>query len=420
MSDHLKEQVSKLFAETTEAPDALPQRISPRNQRIGLTGDSSRDIIPEAKRSRLHSPLLQFVGLLAFLIPIGFTVKSCFAPSTSVVKPSQTQLAGVAPAQAAPPVIVCGPKNESNPVCQLQKINANNLIKNQKGSILPQQVLSKQKSTPAPKLSSPKPPTQFVTKIIRLRPSDSPSPRQFSQSFSPPPSRPRTFARPYRQAITQPRQTLTPEQQWEEQSRAGVTSSSNENSFSPEPAYVAENSTEIEVTDGGNSSGAFQGRPKAEGAGELITPIQLTSDIDASQEEYEIKVTKAVGALPEGTIVYAKIDGTPSQSGLITLTPTRSSQGDVSAIKLKSTKDGKFKAALKGTGKGFWNTAATILFGGARIAMGGLFGGGGALNDIAQSTSGQALSAGQSALQSGRRQAYFEVSKGTDVKIISY
>ena len=410
MANIVEEEVDKLFA------DRDKQKQNPRTQKVVIPPDKLREIIPEAKRSRLHSPPLQFVGLLVVLLPLAFVVQKCVAPNDSkkvAIQPIQ----GVAlPAQASTPTVICGPANENDPTCKLRKLQAANSISDHKAKVQP--VMPTTKPTPSAIPTS---------RISRVPYSQVPQQYRSQQSFQPVQ---RAYVQPIRQPAVfapQPQQQkrqATAEQIWESMAKDGVSSSGG-NSFTPpgsEPDYVNDSGTSVATGTPVDLAPSFKGKPKAEGEGQLTEPIQLTSDIDASQEEYEIKVTKAFSNFPDGTILYAKIDGTPSQAGFINLQLVGSSQGDISGqtIEIKKPSGGMLKASMKGTGRGIGNTIASILFGGVRIAMGGVFGGGGALNSIGQNASNEGISAAQNAFQNRRAAPYFELSKGTTVKFLVY
>jgi len=403
MSDPLKDQVDKLF-ENTEKPK------NPRTAKVHIAPENLREIIPEAKRSKLHFPPFQVLGILAIVLPLAFVVRSCVVPGTPEKVTLQTQ--AIPQAQAATSTVICGPANQTDPVCQLRKMQADQALKSQENVIK-----ASPTSTPTPAVK--KIPTTQISRVpysqvpqeYRSQPvfrrqviQSQPQPQPISQA-------PIAMAAPPRNA----------EAIWNEMARDGVTGAEN-NSFvppSPEPAYTQDlDTTEIPQTSGQS----FKGKPKAEGEGKLTQPIQLTSDVDAAEEEYEINVTKGFSNFPEGTKLYAKIDGVPSQAGFIKLRLVGSSLGELPSqpIEIKKPDGSKLKASMKGTGRGIGNTIASILFGGVRIAMGGILGGGGALNAIGQNASNEGISAAQNAFQNRRAAPYFELSKGTTVKFLVY
>lgn len=406
---HLKEEVNKLFEDRKSVSETKPID-NPRTRKISYPQGGLQDIAVEPKRSRLYSPPWQFLGLAVVLIPLIFVVKSCIAPGTSAPKPEQ-QLTGVArTAQAA---VICGPANQTDPYCELQRIKGDQNVQERKSKLTPP-------PQPPPTVKPPQRIVRQVPQVVRI----AQAPQQYQSQFQPQPVfrqqvRQRPFSAPVRE-----RRSASAEQIWESMSKDGVSSSGG-NSFTPpvqDAAYVSENGTQAAMTAPIDLAPSFKGKPKGEGEGKLMEPVQLTADVDAAEEEYEIKVTKAFAGYPEGAILYAKIEGTPSQAGFITLRPVGSSQGDISSqnIEIKKPDGGMIKASMKGTGRGIGNTIASILFGGVRIAMGGIFGGGGALNSIGQNASNEGINAAQNAFQNRRAAPYFEVSKGTTVKILLY
>lgn len=401
----LKEEVNKLFEDRKSVSDPID---NPKTRKINYPQGGLQDIVVEPKRSRLYSPPWQFLGLAVILVPLMFGIKSCIAPGTPTAK-NEPQLTDVTrPVQAA---VICGPANQTDPYCELQRMKGDQNVQDRKSKLI---------SQPSP-LPTVKPPQRIVRQlpqVVRI----AQAPQQYQSQPQPvfrQQAASQSFAAPAKE-----RRSASAEQIWESMSKDGVSSSGG-NSFTPpvqESAYVSENGAQTAMTSPIDLAPSFKGKPKGEGKGKLMEPVQLTADVDAAEEEYEIKVTKAFAGYPEGTILYAKIEGTPSQAGFINLRPVGSSQGDISSqtFEIKKPDGGMIKASMKGTGRGIGNTIASILFGGVRIAMGGIFGGGGALNSIGQNASNEGINAAQNAFQNRRAAPYFEVSKGTTVKILLY
>jgi len=404
MADIVKNELDKLFAESEKTTQ------NPRTQKVKIEPEKLREIIPEAKRSKLNFPPLQFAGLLLVLLPIAFAVTKCVAPGNP--HKVEVQPMTVLPAQASTTTVICGPANEQDPTCKLRKLQAENSIAEQKGKIKPPPGTS---AKPLPKA----PPTM---KISSLPPSQVPQQYRSQPTFRRDPQRSFPQQNFIQRSSVPPVQKQDAETIWNQMSKDGVTGGGG-NNFTPpssEPEYVSDLAINSQEASSMPAAQSFKGEPKSQGEGVLETPIQLTSDRDAANDEFKIRVTKAVGAIAPGSFIYAKIEGTPSQAGFIELKPVGSPQGDVASVEIKKSDGSLLKAKMKGTGRGFLNTVATILFGGARIAMGGFFGGGGALNSMAQNASNEAINAGQSAFQNRRAAPYFEISKGTTVKLLQY
>jgi hypothetical protein len=161
------------------------------------------------------------------------------------------------------------------------------------------------------------------------------------------------------------------------------------------------------------------------GEGKIIDPIIWAQDFDISGQEYPIQITKPIGSLSKGAIIYVQLDSaSTSASGLVNLRPTRSDQGDVSGLRITATSGAPLQAKIKGRGgSGFFDKATQVLLGGLQVAANQ------ALSDsddfvstVGSGITSSAISSvrGNSGNSRNGRQSFFEISKGTTVKITSY
>ena len=105
------------------------------------------------------------------------------------------------------------------------------------------------------------------------------------------------------------------------------------------------------------------------------------------------------------------------------LRATRSDQGDVTGLKIMATSGAPLQAKIKGRGgNGFLGTVGNILLGGVQVAANqALSDSNDVLSSVGSGVASSALSNVRSNLNNGRRgQGFFEIPKGTTVKITAY
>jgi hypothetical protein len=419
--DLVQSQVNQLFGvRDKNEKSTLPSAPT-------LSSKALREIVPEPERPLLSKigPQLGLVG--GGLLIITIVLKNLvFGTGENTVKAPVAEVA-----QASTTTLGCDPRQPSSYACiqkELSDRRAKDHLENQKVAI---KDITKSPVPPKPSnvVSVAKVParSQPPHVVERVRVVQAPS-RLGSNSY-------RSMSQPqlYR-PIPSVKSNTPPEQLWNELAKDGVTSVSGNNSFSPssDPSYSQSSSEPVYVSDVSpvsiqpsaaptpiaSSSLSSTMSTEESGKGKLMRPIRLASDFDASQIEYEIKVTKAVSNIPKGATIFAQIDGNPSQSGLVMLRPTRSSSGEIGNLRIESSSGGELVAKLKGTGSGFGNQLVSILFGGARLAIGQALEGDSILNGMGQQAASGLLANGQSSFQGRQgRQPYLEVPQGTTVKI---
>lgn len=427
-----------------QIPATPPKTIQPQ-----LSQASIRQLTPEENKSFLASAKVQIFVVCGVLIIGAIAIKQIAFGS----KASTTVIDPIKPVQATTAIDCDNAVFKSDPRCIVQenaKLKAQNDINN-KPSLYektPQKPPTTKNTIPVNKL----PVAQTPPTIYPQQPQ-----RTFSQPapIAPQPAIRRSFQPSYQSQpivraprFVQPSKPKTdPEALWRQLSTDGITIAQGNSSFVPvssptatEASYVSE-SQPISLVPGSSfatpqastypqnypqnypQSTPSSGPVVGSGEGKLLDPIVWAPDFDISGQEFPIQITKAVGNLTKGAIVYVQLDGNSSGSGLVNLRATRSDQGDVTGLKIMATSGAPLQAKIKGRGgNGFLGTVGNILLGGVQVAANqALSDSNDVLSSVGSGVASSALSNVRSNLNNGRRgQGFFEIPKGTTVKITAY
>jgi hypothetical protein len=416
----------------------IPSLSTTKTTQPQLSQSSIRQLAPEQDKPFLSSPKVQVVLVCGTLMVLAFVIKQLAFGG----KATQTVVDPIKPVQAATQVDCNTAIAKADQRC----IAMNNATLTAEKNL--NSTPSLFEKTP-PKNTTDKntvkvnklpvrqdPPVVYAQRNIP-QPVSAPSyQRSYQPSYQPPIVREPQFVQP--QSVSRPK--TDPESLWRQLSTDGITIAQGNNSFTPassttDTSYVNENPP---VTLISNTSFAkpdiqsSQDYPNVgtsnqiigSGEGKLLDPIVWAADFDISGQEFPLKVTKAVGNIPKNSIIYVQLDSNTSNSGLVSLRPTRSDQGDVSGLRITAMSGAPLQAKIKGRGgNGFFRTVGGILLGGVQVAANQALSDS---NDVASSLgsgiASSALSNVNNNIRGGRSsgQSFFEIPKGTTVKITSY
>jgi hypothetical protein len=397
-----------------------------------LSSSSIRQLTPEDSRSFLSSPKVQIFAVCGTFIFLAFVIKQLFFGGGG----AKTAIDPTVPVKAEAPPDCTQPAFSNTLACVDHK---NAVLEAKDGVNQTPQMYAKEKDKPKV------PPKGSVTQVNNIPRHQQPPviyAQQPQQVFRPTPVpqndppivREPQYVRSYSpSAFSKPK--TDSESLWRSLSTDGVTVVAGNSGFVPvssstdvsfvsdvQPVTVPSNNAYTPVAFNAPDAGS-QSQPIQSGEGKLLEPIVWAGDFDVSGQEFPIKVTEAVGNVPKGAIIYAQLDSAKSSgSGLVSLRATRSDRGDVSGIKITAISGAPLQAKVKGRGGGggFWSTAGRILLGGVQVAANqSLRSSDDVLGSVGAGVASNALGSVSSGLGQGNRnvQQYFEISKGTTVKL---
>jgi hypothetical protein len=398
-----------------------------------LSSSSIRQLTPQDSRPLWSSPKVQIFAVCGTFIILAFVVKQLFFGGGN----AKTVADPITPVKAEAPPDCTQPAFSNTLACVDHK---NAVLEAKDGVNQAPQMYVKDKDKPKvpPKGSVSQvniPRRQQLPVIYAQQPQQVFRPTPIPQSF--PPSTPIVRQPQYVRSYSSPaslKPKTDPESLWRTLSTDGVTVVAGNSGFVPttsatdvsfvsdvQPVTVPSNNAYTPVAFNAPDTGS-QSQPIQSGEGKLLEPIVWAGDFDVSGQEFPIKVTEPVGNVPTGSIIYAQLDSVKSSgSGLVSLRATRSDRGDVSGIKITATSGAPLQAKVKGRGGGnFWSTAGRILLGGVQVAANqSLRSSDDVLGSVGAGVASNALSNVSSGLGQGNRnvQQYFEISKGTTVKL---
>lgn len=440
--DPVQQQINdKLGIKPKGAP--IPSLSTAKTTQPQLSQASLRELVPEDSKPFWASAKVQIVAICGSLVVVAIIIKSLAFGG----KASNTVVDPIKPVQATTAIDCNNPADYNDPRCIVSR-NARLQAQNDIGN-----KANLYEKTP------PNPPTAKNTIPVNKLPVRQDPPivypqRNFSQPAPQPVSR-SSFSPPsqssYRPIVNSPqfvqasKPKTDPEALWRQLSTDGVTIAQGNSSFTPvsatptasEASYVSE-SQPISLVPGSSFSSPTgssypanfpqaipsTGQAIGSGEGKLLDPIVWAPDFDVSGQEFPVQITKPVANLPKGAIVYVQLDGNTSGSGLVSLRATRSDQGDVNGLRITATSGAPLQAKIKGRGgNGFFGTVGNILLGGVQVAANqALSDSDDVLSSVGTGITSSALSNVRSNLNNGRSrgQSFFEIPKGTTVKITAY
>jgi hypothetical protein len=426
------------------AGNPIPSLSNTKTTQPQLSQSSIRQLSPEQDKPLWSSPKVQIFlvcGILMILAVVlkqlvfgGSTTKTAVDPITPVQATTQVDCS-TAIAQADQRCIAM---NNAKLTAEKNLNETPDLFEKKTSNKTTEKNTIKVKNLPVRQ----NPPVIYAQ---RPQPSAAPS---YQRSFQP--SDQRSFQPSYQSPIVQPPQFIPsqsiskpktdPESLWRQLSTDGVTIAQGNSSFTPatsttDTSYVNENppvtlvsNTSFAKPDSQSSqdypTGGISNQIIGSGEGKLLDPIVWAADFDVSGQEFPLKVTKAVGNIPKNSIIYVQLDSSTSNSGLVSLRPTRSDQGDVSGLRITAMSGAPLQAKLKGRGgNGFFRTVGGILLGGVQVAANqALSDSNDVVSSVGSGIASSALSNVNNNIRGGRSsgQSFFEIPKGTTVKITSY
>ncbi len=315
--------VNELFGVDADAKtkSALPK----------LSDSSARAIAVEDKRPIHENTAVQLAVACGGFLIIAMILKSIFFSGGAKVAKVET----IEPVQA----------NQANPYDKMTKENAELRaklgIRNQENFVVgkattakpakvtPQNVVAVRQLPIIQRVSSP-PQIRTVDRIVyRTVPSAAPA------SIPNEASSPRFYSPPVFTPPSDPEKVIANlgDQIMVDGSSSGITAipavynSSAPNESSPYPIAQLPDSEGYPTPSTDPSGVAMNARTfstipsGAEGRGELTVPIIAPKGMDISQDEFEVKVTKAIGDIPKGAMLI--VNAEPSDSGFFRLKPVR-------------------------------------------------------------------------------------------------
>jgi hypothetical protein len=428
--DPVQQAINEKFG-IRQKGEPIPSPAPTANQPT-LAPSSIRQLMPEDSRPLWSSPKVQIFAVCGTFIILAFVVKQLFFGGSG----AKTVADPIVPVKAEAPPDCTQPAFSNTLACVDHK---NAVLEAKDGVSQTPQMYAKDKPKVPPKGSvtqvnniprRQQPPVIYAQQqgpqqVFRPTPiSQSATPLvrepQYMRSYSPP-----TFSKPKTDS----------ESLWRTLSTDGVTVVAGNSGFVPvssttdvsfvsdvQPLSVPSNNSYTPVAFNVPDVSSSPSQPIQSGEGKLLAPIVWASDFDVSGQEFPIKVTEAFGNVPKGAIIYAQLDSSNSSgSGLVSLRATRSDQGDVSGIKITATSGAPLQAKVKGRGGGgFFPTIGRILLGGVQVAANqSLRSSDDVLGSVGAGVASNALGSVSSGLGQGNRnvQQYFEISKGTTVKL---